>query len=98
PMGAGHTVECVDDPCNWVYGSEGSIIDLRDKAHPVRLESGWGPQLGLRPGHNVTRDAQGIVWTDTRPIAALDVHDPAHPRLIAAGESPADAETAYQHN
>ena len=99
PNNAGHVVSCVDDPCNWVYGSEGSIIDLRDKTKPTLLARGWAAQLGLpKNGHNVERDEAGIVWTDTRPIAALDVRDPAKPRLIATGQSPAEARTAYQHN
>jgi hypothetical protein len=46
----------------------------------------------------VQRDDAGIVWTDTSPIAALDVHDPQHPKLLAAGSAPRDAQTAYQHN
>lgn len=32
--GGNHTVESIDDACDWAYGSEGNIYDLRDKANP----------------------------------------------------------------
>jgi len=101
PNEGGHIVSCVDYRCNWVYGSEGSIIDLRDKTKPTLLAKGWAAQLGLpRNGHNVNVDAAGIVTTDTTPMAMLDVSSPARPRLITTSDTKdmRDNRTAYQHN
>lgn len=98
PLIGGHTVTCVDDACDWVYGSSGHIIDLRDRTNPVLLPDRWTTITGLPSGHNLERDAAGIVWTDTTPIGALDVRDPARPRLITSGRAPKEAQTAYQHN
>lgn len=101
PNEGGHIVSCVDYQCNWVYGSEGSIIDLRDKTKPTLLAKGWAAQLGLpRNGHNVNVDSAGIVTTDTTPMAMLDVSRPARPRLITTSDAGdmKDNRTAYQHN
>ncbi len=101
PNKGGHIVSCVDDACDWVYGSEGSIIDLRDKTNPKLLPAGWAKQLGLRTnGHNVNVDAAGIATVDITPITMLDVRDPQRPRIIAQADRQdmRDNQTAYQHN
>jgi hypothetical protein len=89
-----HTIDCIDDPCNYAYGAEGNIYDLKDKTNPHVVGS-WG-----NGGHDVTRDAAGIVWTDTTPINALDVTDPVHPTIIAQSSRPSMNQngTQYQHN
>ena len=94
----GHTVTCADAACNWVYGSSGHIIDLRNKTKPVLQPEDWTKQTGLPSGHNLDLDASGVMWTDTTPIGALDVSNPIRPKLIATGRAPATAKTAYQHN
>lgn len=99
--GGNHTIECLDDACNWAYGSEGKIYDLTDKAKPVRVNPGWGAVTGTGTnGHHVTRDGAGLIWTDTSPIYALDVTNPASPRIVAKSDRPlmTSAKTAYQHN
>ena len=101
PMDNGHIVSCIDTACDWVYGSEGSIIDLRDKANPKHLTTGWASQVKVGAGHNVeviapttcTYDAAGvpscpggIVSTDTAPIMILDVSNPTTPTVIAQSD------------
>jgi hypothetical protein len=99
--GGNHIVDCIDDACNVVYGSEGKIYDLKDKAKPVLLSTKWTTAAGTTSGHNVTKDASGLVWTDTTPIVALDPSvDPVHPRVVAKSDRTkmTAAKTAYQHN
>jgi hypothetical protein len=94
--GGDHTVECIDDACNYAYGSEGNVWDLRDKADPHTVGDGYGPG-----GHHVTRDATGLIWSDTSPIRAYDVsEDPLHPKVVAESSRPSMTQnnTAYQHN
>ena len=102
PMDNGHIVSCVDTACDWVYGSEGSIIDLRDKTNPVHLEQGWAAQLKLPTnGHNIevitpstcTYDEAGtptcpggIASADVTPISILDVSNPTKPTLITQAD------------
>lgn len=100
PTNGGHIVTCIDDACNYVYGSEGSIIDLRDKTKPTVVKN-WGTALGLgTSGHNVEMDGAGLAWTDTTPIAALNVTDPLNPKIIAKSNATemGKSKTAYQHN
>jgi hypothetical protein len=96
-----HTIECVDSSptCDWAYGSEGKIYDLRDKANPTYVGN-WGSATGGRTGHHVTRDATGLVWTDTTPIYALDVSSPASPVAVTKSDNANmnQNHTAYQHN
>jgi hypothetical protein len=99
--GGNHTIECVDDPCDYAYGSTGKIYDLTDPTKPTVLSRGWKTGLsGISGGHHVTRDAAGLVWTDTSPILALDVTFPTDPRVVARSDRPemTARKTAYQHN
>lgn len=99
----GHIVSCIDPACTWVYGSEGSIIDLHDKTKPVRTSYLWGTQVGLTNnqmtgGHNIEVDSAGYVWSDTTPITMMKVNDYIHPTRMTSGRAPQSANTAYQHN
>lgn len=101
PGPAGHIVDCIDDACNVVYGAEGHVIDLKDKANPKVLTFNWATSLGLPTnGHNVEIDAAGILWADVTPITAIDVSNPLKPRILAQASSTdmAAKKTAYQHN
>lgn len=101
PFDAGHIVSCVDKKCDWVYGSEGSIIDLRDKTNPTLLPQGWADQLGLpHNGHNINVDAAGIATADVTPITMMNVKDPQHPKIVAQAipSEMSENDTAYQHN
>jgi hypothetical protein len=96
----GHTSECLDPTCDWVYGSEGQIIDLRDKANPVVQQVEWTELLGLPDGHAMTLDDAGILTIDTTPLAMVDASNPLEPELlaVAAADSQDENRTAYQHN
>jgi hypothetical protein len=96
----GHTAECLDPACDWVYGSEGQIVDLRDKANPVTQEERWTDLLDLPDGHAMTLDEAGVLTIDTTPLAMVDASDPLHPVLLATAPEDAqeEAQTAYQHN
>lgn len=97
-VGGGHTVTCMDDPCNWVYGSRGDIIDLRVKAAPKLRPEKWTRMLGLGFAHNIERDEAGIFWSDTSTIAAIDARNPLKPVRLGSGRAPAGSKTALQHN
>jgi hypothetical protein len=101
PLGsAGHTSECLDSRCDWVYGSEGQILDLRDKLNPVLLEQEWTDMLGLPDGHAINIDAAGLATIDTTPLTLADLRNPMQPKVLAQAP-PAEQEengTAYQHN
>ena len=109
PLENGHIVSCIDTACDWVYGSEGSIIDLRDKTNPVHLDQGWATQLKLSTGgHNievitpttctyeggVPACPGGIVSADITPITILDVSDPTKPTIVT--QSIAKDKTKYK--
>jgi hypothetical protein len=98
--GGNHTIECVDDPCNWAYGSSGNIYDLHDKTKPT-VVGDWLTGRGVQGGHHVTRDDTGLMWTDTTPILALNPWpDPVHPTVVATSDKAnmSSKKTAYQHN
>ena len=111
--GGAHTVDCIDAACNIVYGSEGQMLDLTDKTHPVVLDTSWmtiaeeqirtrtgNPEFELSGGHALNVDAAGIVTTDTTPLVMLDVSKPLAPRVITTSDAAQmeGAQTAYQHN
>ena len=97
---AGHTSECLDPACDWVYGSEGQILDLRDKLNPVVRPEQWTDLLRLEEGHAINIDRAGLATIDTTPLTLADVSDPLHPKVLtqAAKREQADNRTAYQHN
>ena len=97
---AGHTSECLDPGCDWVYGSEGQILDLRDKANPVVLTERWTELLGVPDGHAINIDAAGLATIDTTPLTLADLSDPLHPQVLAQAPAQEQEEngTAYQHN
>ena len=81
-----HTVSCVLD-CTWMYGSEGTIVDLRDPAAPRLSTGNWeastGGDLPLGVEHDVTEVSPGIVLSSTQPIRLLDARlDPENPVLL----------------
>ncbi len=101
PLGsAGHTSECLDRSCSWVYGSEGQIVDLRDKLNPVLLEQEWTDLLDLPDGHAINIDSAGLATIDTTPLTLADLRNPLKPKVLAqAPEGEQDEHgTAYQHN
>lgn len=93
--GSEHTFSCILD-CTWAYGSEGTIIDLRDPASPVVQDTKWGDEkVGGNNAHDVTEISPGIVLTATPQIMLLDARkNPANPKLLAVGTSP---DQRFQH-
>ncbi|MEA2447312.1 MAG: hypothetical protein QOK47_949 [Actinomycetota bacterium] len=84
--GAGqHTMSCLFK-CQYLYGSGGAVIDLRDPAKP-KVIGNWGKGMPATSGHDVNEVSPGIVLTSSRPIMVLDARkDPAHPKLLAVGD------------
>jgi LVIVD repeat len=78
-----HTQSCLLD-CKWLWGSSGSIIDIRDPAKPEKVGS-WGDFGEAKSGHDVEEVAPGYVLTDTQPIQLFDARNPAKPKLLALG-------------
>lgn len=88
-----HTISCVLN-CTWAYGSEGSIVDLRDPANP-KLAGNWNQQFPTDSEHDVTEVAPGIVLTSSQPQLLLDARTtPAHPTRLA---SVANADKRFNH-
>ncbi|HVF18666.1 MAG TPA: hypothetical protein VNA14_00285 [Mycobacteriales bacterium] len=76
---ADHTNTCALN-CTYVYGSEGTITDLRDPANP-KVVGNSGVD-----GHDLTEIKPGLLLTATNPVTYLDVRaNPLKPRQIARG-------------
>ncbi len=76
---ADHTNTCALD-CTYVYGSEGTITDLTDPAHP-KVVGNSGVD-----GHDLTEIEPGLLLTATNPVTYLDVRrDPLKPKRLARG-------------
>lgn len=84
--GAGeHTMSCILK-CQYLYGSSGGVIDVRDPANP-KVVGNWLEGLPASGAHDVTEVAPGLVLTSSRPIMLLDVRkDPVKPKLLAVGD------------
>ena len=92
---AQHTYSCVLG-CKWAWGSDGSIIDLRDPAAPVLLEEKWSDGKPASGSHDVEEVAPGLVMTATQPLMLLDARKaPSAPKLLALGERNEDGR--YMH-
>ena len=82
--GGGHTTTCLFD-CKWVYGSSsGSIVDLRDPSKPVLLANKWTEVIGDVAVHDLTEVRPGLIVTSSTPMFAIDVSDPAKPRVLTS--------------
>lgn len=90
-QGAGdHTASCILD-CKFAYGSDGSIVDLRDPSKP-ELVGDWHELAGVMQGaHDVEEVKPGfvIVSTLSEPLLYLDVRNPLKPKVLARGPHPA---------
>jgi len=76
---ADHTNTCALN-CTYVYGSEGTITDLRDPANPVVVGNS-----GV-DGHDLTEIKPGLLLTATNPVTYLDVRrNPLKPQRLATG-------------
>lgn len=90
--GAGdHTTECILG-CKWAYGSDGSIVDLRDPANPKLMQKNWHELTGLNEdgAHDVKEFKNGFVITSpiSDDLQYLDVRDPLNPKVLGRGTHP----------
>lgn len=96
-QGAGdHTASCILD-CTYAYGSDGSIVDLRDPSKP-ELIGNWHELTGLMQGaHDVEEVRPGfvIVSTLSEPLQFLDVRNPLKPKVLALGAHPAPGDWLF---
>lgn len=80
-----HTISCVLD-CNWAYGSDGRILDLRTPANPRLSSLRWNTISPNTGRHDVTEVAPGLLMTSSDPMLFLDARmDPERPVLIGRG-------------
>ncbi|MDP9405779.1 MAG: hypothetical protein M3O86_04140 [Actinomycetota bacterium] len=100
-----HTVSCADAKCDYVYGSGGNTYDLTDPTKPTRLPKGWQQVVAeqrvtlTQTAHDLSRDATGLIITDTVPRVMLDPRqDPTNPTVVTTGKVPGSKNLAYQHN
>jgi hypothetical protein len=90
PGAGAHTMTCLFD-CKWAYGatsgtsSAGIIVDLRDPKDPKLVDELWSDVIGV-PAHDVTEVRPGLVVTSSNPMFALDVSNPAKPRILTKTE------------
>lgn len=96
-----HTVVCADDPCGYLYGSNGRTFDVRDRKNPKVLPAaeGWSALVGgVSSGHNLRQDEAGVWISDSVPMAVFRQvdGDPLNLQLLTTGKPSLD--TNYQHN
>jgi len=92
---ASHTTSCVLD-CQWAWGSDGKLIDLRNPTKPKLLDKKWSDGLPAPSGgHDVEEVAPGLVLTASNPIMFLDIRkNPTKPKLLAVAQ---DKDSAVVH-
>lgn len=90
--GAGdHTNTCVLD-CTFVYGSEGTITDLRDPKAP-KVVGSWLDAAGVAGSHDLTEVRPGFLVAASNPVTYLDARNPLAPKVLARGPLPDDRYT-----
>ena len=95
PNAGDHTMTCILR-CEWAYGSDGTIVDLRNPAKPRIAASrtdknNWHAQTGIMDdAHDVEEFKNGFLITSTHsePFQLLDVRDPMQPKVLARGAHP----------
>ncbi len=54
-----HIVDCIDDACDYSYGSDGDIYDLTDKTAPKQMAINWKTLVDEQNGEEAGRPADG---------------------------------------
>jgi hypothetical protein len=94
--GAGdHTTTCILK-CKWAYGSDGTIVDLRNPAKPKLAaardsKKSWHARTRLQGGgHDVEEFRNGFLITSpiSAPFQWLDVRKPLRPKVLGQGRNP----------
>lgn len=106
--GAGdHTTTCILK-CTFLYGSDGSIVDVRDPAKPKLIAANDGDDAKkwttLATGqnfanHDITEVKNGFMLTApiSGPFHYIDVRNPLKPKVLALGMKEAD-ETGWLYH
>ncbi|MGH2757314.1 MAG: LVIVD repeat-containing protein [Actinomycetota bacterium] len=101
--GAGdHTMSCILK-CRYAYGSDGTIVDLRDPTDPKFIAkrtdpNSWHKQTQLQgDAHDIEEFKNGFAITSpiSDGLQLLDVRDPAHPKVLARGIHPAPGQWLF---
>lgn len=96
-QGAGdHTHSCILE-CRWSYGSDGTIVDLKDPANP-KIAGDWHELIGMTDGaHDVEEFKPGFVIVSTlgSPLLLMDVRKPLKPKVLATGNHPAPGQWIF---
>lgn len=80
-----HTWTCVTDVatgngCAYAYGRSDNIIDIRDPANPVKVDTGWKTATGEGGyAHDLTEIRPGLVMHAGAQPVLMDTTDPANP-------------------
>jgi hypothetical protein len=90
-----HTQSCILN-CKWSYGSDGTIVDLRNPAKPKLVAArgsklDWHKQTKLQGGgHDVYEYKPGFLITSpiSHPGQILDVRNPKNPKVLALAKNP----------
>lgn len=101
-----HTAECAapkedeTTDCEYVYGSNGTIIDARGVLDGVapKVLGNWITELKAlgvaeKSCHHIRQLRPGVLLTACQPFAAISINaedggSPAHPVVLATGQSP----------
>ena len=96
PLAGDHTSTCVMD-CSFSYGSEGTLVDLREDVPQV--VGNWLDLVGKSgvDTHDIeeVRPGLAVVSTIDTPFFVMDVSDPMQPKLVAEGDHPAPDEWLF---
>jgi hypothetical protein len=90
-----HTSTCILK-CKYVYGSDGSITNLKDPTKPEVIAAAgqpgnWHELIGLQGrAHDVTEYKNGfvVISPHSAPLMVADVRNPLRPRVFGLGEHP----------
>ena len=93
---ANHTAECALN-CRYVYGSAGTIVDATDIHAPKKIGN-WIDELAKqgvteKSCHHIRELRPGILLSACMPFVAMSINakdggSPAHPVVLATGDSP----------
>jgi hypothetical protein len=78
--------------CTFVYGSEGTITDLREPTAP-KVVGNWLEAAGVDGSHDLTEVKPGFLVTASNPVTYLDARNPLAPKVLARGPLPDDRYT-----
>jgi hypothetical protein len=100
PDAGDHTSACALD-CTWMYGSAGSIIDLRDPAKGKKLDVSWYDALTeqgweqSKSCHHVREIVPGVMLGSCQPLVLMSIRPedggtPERPALLSIGSNDDD--------